>query len=260
MNGCFYYLLVAPLGFLVTHPVVAFFPATLFLLYYLARRPAAAELNVPGQVRWSLVAGLVWIVYGFYEMAMYQWSKTVMGAIRVDLFLVLPVLFLLTAAAVRSGVAFERGASRGLDPVKPIRPGPYALSRNRRFVLGFAIALATVPVLSLLFRLIIGGAPYLGGNVIGLLVTLALAFFLVQGHRWAKWCLVLFLVYSVLHHVIGWTSLRMTGRQDMEAFRHWHLVSLIVDAALLAYLLFSKRLRQHIDVHSYPESTRISPS
>jgi hypothetical protein len=184
----------------------------------------------------------------------------VMGAIRIDLFLVLPALFLLTATAVRSGVAFERGASRGLDPVKPIRPGPYALSRNRRFVLGFAIALATVPLLSLLFRLIVGSARDIGGNVISLLVTLALAFFLFQGHRWAKWCLVLFLVYSVLHHVTGWTSLRATGRQDMEVFRYWHLVSLVFDATLLAYLLFSKRLRQHLDVHSYPNSASISPS
>lgn len=258
MNGCLY--LFAPLGLLLSYPPLAFIPAALFLLYYFVRRPAAAERGVPGEVRWSLVAGLAWMVYGFYEMLMYQWSKTVMGAIRVDLFLVLPVLFLLTAVAIVSCVSFKKTATQGLDPVKPIRPGPYALSRNRRFVLGFAIALATLPLLSLLFRLTVQGARDIVGNVIGLLVSLALAFFLMQGHRWAKWCLVLFLVYSVLHHLTGWTSLRMTGRQDMEVFRHWHLVSLIVDAALLAYLLFSKRLRQHIDVLSYADSTSISPS
>lgn len=259
MNGCLGPLL-APLVLFVERPYLAFIPAALFLLYYFARRPAAAELGVPGQVRWSVVAGLVWIVYGLYEMRMQQWSRTVMGAIRVDLFLVFPVLYLLTAVAIVSGVTFERGAAApGLDPVKPIRPGPYALSRNRHFVIGLAIALAAFPLLSLLFRLTVPGMRNVGGNLIGALVTLALAFFLVQGRRWAKWGFVLWFVYSVLHHFSVWMFLQKASRQDMEVFRYWHLVSLIVAAASLAILLFSNRLRQYIDIRSYSESTSISP-
>lgn len=258
MNGCLY--LVAPIGLFLSYPPLAFFPAALFLLYYFMRRSAAAELDVPGQVRWSLFAGLAWAVYAIYEMAMYQWSKTVMGAIRVDLVLILPVLYFLTAAAFFSGIAFERAAAKGQDPVKPIRPGPYALRRNRPFVIGLAIALVSVPLINLVFWLNVQGTRAIRGPVTSLLVILALAFFLVQGHRWAKWCLVLWFVYSMMHHLIGWSSLRMTSRQDMKIYRNWDLVSLVLDVALVAYLLFSRRLREHLDVHSYPSSTSISPS
>src|SRR3982750_3737464 len=149
MDGCLS-LLFAPLGLFVSHPFLAFIPAALLLVCYFLRRPAAAAMGVPGQMRWSLAAGLLWAGYAIYEQAMYQWSKTVAGApIRIDLLLVMPVLYALTATALWRCIAFEKAASRGLDPVKPIRPGPYTLRRNRRFVIGNAIVLGSFPALAL---------------------------------------------------------------------------------------------------------------
>jgi hypothetical protein len=248
-------LFLTPLGLFVSHPFLAFLPALAFLGYYFVRRPAAAALKVPGQVRWSLVAGLLWTVYALYELAMYQWSRTVIAPIRIDLFLVGPLLYVLTAAALWSCIAFESTASRGLDPVKPIRPGPYALQRNRRFVIGLATVLVSFALLELLAWYGVRGVR----GALGFLVFSALAVLLVRGHRWARWCLLLWFVYGILHHYIGWSSLRMTSRQDMEVFRVSHLASLAVYVALGAYLLVSRRLREHLDVHSFPESTSIAP-
>ena len=257
MDGCLD-LFFAPLGLFVSHPFLAFLPALAFLAYYFMRRPAAAALEIPGQVRWSLAAGVLWTVYTLYELAMNQWSKTAIAPIRIDLFLVGPLLYVLTAAALWSCIAFENAASRGPDPVKPIRPGPYALARNRRFVIGLAIVLVSFALLSfLVWHGVRGGLDVRGA--LGLLVFSALAVFLVRGHRWARWCLLLWLVYGTLHHFIGWSSLRMTSRQDMEVFRVSHLASLVVHVVLGAYLLVSRRLREHLDVHSFPESTSISP-
>jgi hypothetical protein len=253
-------LFLAPLGFFVSHPFLALIPALAFLVYYFVRRPAAAAMEVSGQVRWSLVAGLLWTVYTIYELAMHQWSKTVIAPIRIDLFLVGPLLYVLTAGALWSCIAFETAASRGLDPVKPIRPGPYALARNRRFVIGFAIALACYPLLNLLFALSVRGLRDFRGPFLSLLVISVLAVFLVRGYRWARWCLLLWLAYSALNHFIGWSSLRVTSRQDMEIFRIWNLASLVLDIVLGVYLLLSKRLREHLDVHSFrspPASLRV---
>jgi hypothetical protein len=256
--GCLSVFL-APVGFFVAHPFLAFVPAVAFLVYYIVRRPVAAAMEVPGQVRWSLVAGLVWIGYAFWELYMNRWSRTVAGApIRIDLVLTTPLLYLITAAALWSCIAFEKDTARGLDPVKPIRPGPYALTRNRRFVIGFAIALVSYPLLSLLFWLSVHGTRHVHSSLVALLVISALSFFLVRGHRWARWCLLLWFVYATLTHFIGWSSLLAVSRQDMEIFRMSNLASLVIDIVLGGYLLISRRLREHLDVHSFPESTSIA--
>ena len=246
MDGCLS-LLFAPLGLFVSHPFLAFIPAALLLVCYFLRRPAAAAMGVPGQMRWSLAAGLLWAGYAIYEQAMYQWSKTVAGApIRIDLLLVMPVLYALTATALWRCIAFEKAASRGLDPVKPIRPGPYTLRRNRRFVIGNAIVLVSYPLLRLLLWLSVQGTSNIGGDLVALLVIAALSFFLVQGYRWARWCLLLWFIYAALGHFIGWSSLRVTTRQDMEIYRISQLTFLVVDVILGAYLLVSRRLREHL--------------
>lgn len=40
----------------------------------------------------------LWIGYGFYELAVWEWSKNEIGAvIRVDLFLIVPILISLSS-------------------------------------------------------------------------------------------------------------------------------------------------------------------
>jgi hypothetical protein len=108
---------------------------------------------------------------------------------------------------------------QGLDPVKPIRPGPYTLHRNRRFVIGIAIVLVIYPLLRLLFWLSVEGTSHMRGDLLALLVIAALSFFLVQGHHWAQRCLLLYFIYAALGHFIGWSSLQVTTLKEMEIYR-----------------------------------------
>ncbi len=62
----------------------------------------------------TIVATLTWTVYGIYETRMYFWMKTVIAPIRVDLLLIVPVLYLLTIIAT---IALWRSAK--VPPAKP---------------------------------------------------------------------------------------------------------------------------------------------
>lgn len=45
-------------------------------------------------------SGWAWLVYGLYEGYMWWWSKGVIAPIRVDLLLIAPALYLVTAFAI----------------------------------------------------------------------------------------------------------------------------------------------------------------
>jgi|GEM_PF-5555625 len=250
MGGCLD-LFLAPLGLIVSYPFLAFLPAAVFFFYYFVRRPAAAERHAPGQVRWSLLAGLVWLCYGFYELAMDRWSRSIAGApIRVDLFLVGPVLYVLTALAVGMAVLFEMEARGALAPSIP---NPYSRQRDRTFAIGIAIALASFPALDLLVFICLG-ARDIRSKIVVLLLVLLFAVFLVRGLRWARWFLFLWLVYSALFYAIGWSSLRSTNRQDLASFRLWDLVATVLAVALGVILVISKRLRDHLTASALARS------
>lgn len=256
-EGCFG-LIFFSVGYFVSQPLLALFPAAAFLLYYFARRTAAAARGASGQVRWSLIAGLAWAVYPFYEMAADRQFQDTLNPIRVDLALVLPVLFLLALAAFAGGVAFERSPLRSLEPFeaetfKPIPPGPYALRRNRPFVIGLAAVLVSSSILSYLLWMKQLGLIGTGG----LLVLPVLAMFLVRGQSWARWCLVLWLTYRIINHLVWWT---VFSHQGMDAgLRMAQLGFLLLEVLVLANLLFSRRLREHLDVHSFPSPVRAAP-
>ena len=70
-------------------PWLAFIPAALFFAVY----------GRSGR-RFTLVTGVLWLLYGFYELAMKRrWLCTGECNIRVDLLLIYPTLALLSLAA-----------------------------------------------------------------------------------------------------------------------------------------------------------------
>ncbi len=241
MGGCLFWFLT-PLGAFVDHPLLALLPGAVFLVYYLVRRLAAETPGERRQVLWSLFAGIVWFLYTFYEIAMNEWSKTVSGPIRIDLVLVAPFLFLLTAVAVGMAVSFETGW-RGVR-VQPV-PNPYSRQRDRAFAIRIAILIASFPVLELLVMLSLGDRD-LRNKIVVLLLVLALSVFLVLGHQWAKWLLILWLVYSALFSAIGWSSLLSVSRPGLAIFRWWDLAATVLAVSLLVVLLVSRSLRDHL--------------
>jgi hypothetical protein len=241
MGGCLFWFLT-PLGYFVEHPLLALLPAAVFLVYYFVRRLAAEEPEDRRQVRWSLFAGLVWFLYTFYELAMDEWSQGVSAPIRIDLVLVGPFLFLLTAVALWMAVLFETGL-HGVRP--PPIPNPYSRKRDRAFAIKIAILLVSFPVLELLVLLSLGDRD-LRNKIVGLLLVLAFSVFLVLGHQWAKWLLVLWLVYTALFSAIGWSSLGSTSRPELAIFRWWDLAVTVLAVGLIVVLLVSKSLRDHL--------------
>lgn len=46
------------------------------------------------------ITGMLWLLHGIYEMRMDAWGKTVSTPIRIDIFLIAPVLLLTFARAI----------------------------------------------------------------------------------------------------------------------------------------------------------------
>jgi hypothetical protein len=241
MGGCLFWFLT-PLVPFVEHPLLALLPAAAFLVYYFIRRLATETPGERSQVLWSLLAGIVWFLYTFYEIAMNEWSKTVSGPIRIDLVLVAPFLFLLTAVAVGMAVSFETGW-RGVRV--PYVPNPYSRKRDRAFAIRIAILLASFPVLELLVLLSLGDRD-LRSKIVLLLLVVAFSVLLVLGYQWAKWLLILWLVYSALFSAIGWSSLLSAGRPGLASFLWWDLAATVLAVALIVILLGSKSLKDHL--------------
>ena len=88
-------ILFFPVVFLATFPGGALLPAIGLMVVYLQRRNRISKLRRVTVI----VATLAWMVYGIYETRMYFWMKTVIAPIRVDLLLIVPVLYLVTIVA-----------------------------------------------------------------------------------------------------------------------------------------------------------------
>jgi hypothetical protein len=91
-----------PVVLLATFPGGALLPAIILMVVYLQRRNGMSKLRQFAVI----VATLTWIIYGTYETRMYFWMKTVIAPIRVDLLLIVPVLYLVTLLAT---IALWRG-------------------------------------------------------------------------------------------------------------------------------------------------------
>ena len=84
-----------PVRVLTEYPYLSFIPSALFLiLHTVFKEFSPAGLRLQRYV--LLCSGIAWGLYGIYELAMREWSKTVVAPIRVDLLLVTPLLYLST--------------------------------------------------------------------------------------------------------------------------------------------------------------------
>jgi hypothetical protein len=89
-----------PIALLTVYPLGALIPSGFFLVFYLGLRGKAGQPELKRASFWTLVAGLIWLVYALYEFKMHQWAKTVTAPIRVDLLLLTPVLYFFTILGV----------------------------------------------------------------------------------------------------------------------------------------------------------------
>lgn len=85
-------LLFFPIVLMASLPGTAIIPGTIFAGLYIKKRNRISKL---GRIL-TICVVLVWTIYGVYETWMYFWMKTVIAPIRVDLLLIVPILYLVT--------------------------------------------------------------------------------------------------------------------------------------------------------------------
>ncbi len=85
-----------PIVILASLPGTALIPGITFIVLYFVRRRKITKISR------LIVVGtsIVWLIYGIYETKMYFWMKTVIAPIRVDLLLIIPILYLLTIVGI----------------------------------------------------------------------------------------------------------------------------------------------------------------
>jgi hypothetical protein len=97
-----------PINWFVERPYLAIFPVLIFGFCYFGLRSGAAKVAR----RIALTAAILWLLYAIYEWRMFLWSQTVSAPIRIDLLLIAPVLYLITAVGlVASILGFRRTSS-----------------------------------------------------------------------------------------------------------------------------------------------------
>ena len=89
-------ILFFPIVLMASLPGTAIIPAAIFAGLYIKKRNRISKFS---RILMICVA-LVWTIYGLYETGMYFWMKTVIAPIRVDLLLIVPILYLVTIAGI----------------------------------------------------------------------------------------------------------------------------------------------------------------
>ena len=84
-------LIYLPFQVFLLFPPLAFIVAGVFLALFLNVRKRLNSVNFL-----LLITVIVWFVYGLWELYMHYWSKTVVAPIRVDLLLIVPILYLIS--------------------------------------------------------------------------------------------------------------------------------------------------------------------
>lgn len=94
--------LLAPFVFCAEYPAAALLPAIAFAAFALRRQNAG--------LRWTIIiTAIAWIAYAMYAWRMKMWAATQIAPIRLDVFLVAPVMYGMSALGTWA-------AAKGLSP------------------------------------------------------------------------------------------------------------------------------------------------
>ncbi len=97
-------LLFVPMMPVLIFPALAFIPSIAFFVYFYRYRP---RLNLPTKMA-LLIPATLWMLYAVYEIRMFYWSQTVSAPIRIDLLLIVPLLYFLLAIGTIGCMAARR--------------------------------------------------------------------------------------------------------------------------------------------------------
>jgi hypothetical protein len=121
--------------------------------------------------------------------------------------------------------------------------GKALVTRIALLVIGFSL-------LSVIFWGIFVGPRGLVGNIVGLVVNVALAFFLMAGQGWARWLMAIRCGIGAIASFASWSALAQSDFGFFSIIRLWLLASVIFSAAIGGYLVLSKRVNEHFNPSS----------
>ncbi len=100
-------ILFFPIVLMASLPGTAIIPAAIFAGLYIKKRNRISKF---GRIL-TICVTFVWTTYAVYETGMYFWMKTVIAPIRVDLLLIVPILYLVTIAGTIALIKTKRETS-----------------------------------------------------------------------------------------------------------------------------------------------------
>jgi hypothetical protein len=121
--------------------------------------------------------------------------------------------------------------------------GKTLVTRIALLIIGFSL-------LSAIFWGIFVGSRGLVGNIVGLVVNVVLAFFLMAGQGWARWWMTIRCGIGAIASFASWSALAQNDFGFFSIIRLWLLASVIFSAAIGGYLVLSKRVNEHFNPSS----------
>jgi hypothetical protein len=116
---------------------------------------------------------------------------------------------------------------------------------SKSLVTRIALVIIGFSLLSVIFWGVFVGSRGIVGNVVGLVINVVLATFLISGQNWARWLMAIRCGFGAILSFSAWSQL---GNADFSVFsiiRLWLMIAAIFSATIGAYLLLSKRVNDH---------------
>lgn len=120
----------------------------------------------------------------------------------------------------------------------PFMDGKTLVTRIAALIVGLSLA-------NLLFTAAFLNGRGMGGNTMGLVINLVLAYFLIAGHGWARWITAARSGFSAIFTVTAFVSLPTFGGSYLSIGGLWLLLVIAVSLFVAGYLLASKRVNEH---------------
>jgi hypothetical protein len=118
--------------------------------------------------------------------------------------------------------------------------GKSLVTRIALLIIGFSL-------FSVIFWGVFVGSRGMAGNIVGLVINVVLAFFLMAGHGWARWWMSIRCGIGAITSFASWSGLAQHDFSFFSVIRVWLLVSAIFFAAIAVYLMLSKRVNEHFN-------------
>jgi hypothetical protein len=121
--------------------------------------------------------------------------------------------------------------------------GKALVNRIALLIIGFSL-------LTVIFWGVFVGSRGMAGNIVGLVVNVVLAVFLMAGHGWARWWMAIRCGIGAITSFASWSGLAQHDFGFFSIIRLWLLASAIFCAAIGVYLMLSRRVNEHFNPSS----------